>query len=81
MTTKRCYNRLITIASFLSMAMLPQPSWAQSDSTQNTLSVSLFFRTHGETCGGGLPRSIADGAPKEYRSHFLMGRTRLAVDV
>ena len=80
MTAKRSCNRLITIVSFLSMAMLSQPSWAQSDSTQNTLSVSLFFRTHGETCGGGLPRSIENGAPKEYRSHFLMGRTRLAVD-
>lgn len=80
MTTKWSYNRLITIASFLSMAMLPQPGWAQSDSTQNTLSVSLFFRTHGETCGGGLPKTIEEDAPKEYRSHFLMGRTRLAVD-
>ena len=80
MTTKRSCKRLIAIASLLSMAVLPQQGWAQSDSTQNTLSVSLFFRTHGETCGGGLPRTIEEDAPKDYRSHFLLGRTRLAVD-
>jgi len=53
-------------------------SWAQTDSV-NTLSVGLNFLTHGETCGGGLPKSDDDN-PTEDRSHFLFGRTRLIVD-
>lgn len=53
-------------------------SWAQTDSI-NKLSVGLDFVTHGETCGGGLPRSD-NQAINEDRSHFLFGRTRLVVD-
>ena len=53
---------------------------AQTDSAQaNRLAVGLNFMTHGETCGGGLPRS-GDNKPVEDRSHFLMGRLRLNVD-
>ena len=54
--------------------------WAQTDSTAvNKLSVDLNFLTHGEACGGGLPRST-NSAPTEDRSNFLYGRTRLIVD-
>ena len=54
--------------------------WAQTDSTAvNRLSVDLNFLTHGEACGGGLPRST-NSAPTEDRSSFLYGRTRLIVD-
>ena len=53
---------------------------AQTDSAQaNRLAVGLNFMTHGETCGGGLPRS-GGNKPAEDRSHFLMGRLRLNVD-
>ena len=54
--------------------------WAQPDSSKiNQLSVGMNFMTHGETCGGGLPRA-GDSKPIEDRSHFLMGRLRLNVD-
>ena len=52
--------------------------WAQNDSI-NKLSVGLDFLTHGETCGGGLPRSD-NMSTNEDRSHFLFGRTRFTVD-
>ena len=54
--------------------------WAQSDSSQtNRLSIGVNFMTHGETCGGGLPR-IDDTKPEEDQSQFLLGRMRLNVD-
>ena len=53
-------------------------SWAQKDSI-NKISIGLDFMTHGETCGGGLPRSD-DQTVNEDRSHFLFGRTRINVD-
>lgn len=63
------------------MAMLPWNSLAQSDSTQNALSIGIHFLTHGENCGGGLPPAASNGnTPKEDRSHFLLGRTRLNID-
>ena len=63
------------------MTLLPWNSLAQSDTTQNTLSVGINFLTHGESCGGGLPPAASNGnTPKEDRSHFLLGRTRLNVD-
>ena len=52
--------------------------WAQTDSI-NKISIGLDFMTHGETCGGGLPRDN-DKDLNEDRSHFLFGRTRLNVD-
>ena len=48
---------------------------AQSDTTRNALSVGLNYLTHGETCGGGLPKGAT-----EDRSHFLLGRLRMNVD-
>jgi hypothetical protein len=53
-------------------------SFAQKDSI-NKISLGLNFITHGETCGGGLPRSD-NQAINEDRSHFLLGRTRINVD-
>ena len=53
-------------------------SWAQTDSI-NKISLGLDFMTHGETCGGGLPRSYEKDV-NEDRSHFLFGRMRLNVD-
>jgi hypothetical protein len=63
------------------MTLLPWRSLAQSDSTQNTLNIGINFLTHGESCGGGLPKTTdSKKAPQEERSHFLLGRTRLNVD-
>ena len=53
-------------------------SWGQTDSI-NKISIGLDFMAHGETCGGGLPRSD-DNLEIEDRSHFLFGRTRLNMD-
>lgn len=54
-------------------------SWAQTDSI-NKISVGLEFVTHGETCGGGLPKPEDNVVRAEDKSHFLFGRTRLTVD-
>lgn len=67
------------VVSFL---MVQSNVLAQSDSTQkalNQLSFSMNILTHGETCGGGLPRTEKDG-PKEDKSRFMVGRTRLYLD-
>ena len=53
--------------------------WAQTDSIHQ-FNVDLEFVSHGETCGGGLPRSDDNTAHTEDYSHFLYGRTRLIVD-
>ena len=56
-------------------------SWAQTDSSKvNQLSVGLDFMTHGEACGGGMPRTDSKDIEKEDQSRFLLGRTRLKVD-
>jgi hypothetical protein len=51
---------------------------AQKDSV-NQLSFSMNLLTHGEACGGGLPRT-GDGGSEEDKSRFLVGRVRLNVD-
>lgn len=53
-------------------------SWAQKDSI-NKISLGLNLITHGEMCGGGLPRSGSE-ILIEDRSQFLFGRTRIKVD-
>ena len=69
----RAYCTMLLLVASLSC-------WAQPDSSKiNQLSVGMNFMTHGETCGGGLPRA-GDNKPIEDRSHFLMGRLRLNVD-
>ena len=52
--------------------------WAQTDSI-NKISIGLNVMSHGETCGGGLPRTD-DQNVNEDRSHFLVGRTRIIAD-
>lgn len=52
-------------------------AYAQTDSLKNNLNVGLDFVTHGEACGGGLPRAARS---TENRSAFLFNRTRLKVD-
>ena len=70
-------RRTVMIAA-AAMTLLSQTSWAQSDSTQNTLSVGLHFLSHGEVVRGGLP--IDGNNEVENESNFLLGRTRLIVD-
>ena len=54
---------------------------AQTDSSKvNQLSVGLNFMTHGEACGGGMPRTDSKTIEAEDRSSFLLGRTRINVD-
>jgi len=43
------------------------------------LSVGLNYLTHGEVCGGGLPKSAAKESDED-RSSFLMGRFRVTAD-
>ena len=50
---------------------------AQTDTLKNKLGISLQSVTHGEACGGGLPRAAAS---TEDESRFLYGRNRLIVD-
>lgn len=52
---------------------------AQTDSV-NKISIGLELIAHGETCGGGLPRTGDGDKAAEDRSHFLFGRTRINVD-
>ncbi|MDO4196921.1 MAG: hypothetical protein Q4D33_12325, partial [Prevotellaceae bacterium] len=54
--------------------------WAQTDSLKNSFKLSLDFMTHGELCGGGLPKSADPDIPVEDRSCFILGRTRLIMD-
>jgi len=53
-------------------------SFAQKDSI-NKISLGLNLITHGEMCGGGLPKSDSKTI-NEDRSQFLFGRTRINVD-
>ena len=71
-------KRIQLFTLLLALVCATVTSWAQTDSV-NTLSVGLNFVSHGETCGGGLPRPD-EGSPAEDRSQFLFGRTRLIVD-
>ena len=63
----------------LLLLMASMGCWAQTDSI-NKISISLDLMTHGETCGGGLPRTDKKETLPEDRSHFVLGRTRLNVD-
>lgn len=67
---------------FVMLLMLASaPSVAQTDTAKvNQLSVGLDFMTHGEACGGGLPRSDAEDVEQEDQSRFLLGRTRIKVE-
>ena len=55
--------------------------WAQTDSSKvNQLSVGLDFMTHGEACGGGMPKTDNNNLEVEDQSRFLLGRTRVNMD-
>ena len=62
----------------LLLLMVSTGSWAQKDSI-NKLSFGLELLTHGELCGGGLPRSDLN-VVNEDRSQFLFGRIRINAD-
>lgn len=72
-------KRLLILA--LVTAMLPSwlsvPANAQVDSLKHNLTIGLNFLTHGEICGGGLPRASQS---TENRSSFILGRTRIVAD-
>lgn len=51
--------------------------WAQNDSLQNKINIGMNLLTHGEACGGGLPRSKDKVVEDSY--NFLLGRLRLTV--
>ena len=63
----------IFVAAFF---LLPGRTFAQTDTPDNKISVQLQSVTHGEACGGGLPRASASS---EDQSNFLYGRNRLIV--
>lgn len=71
-------KRILSI--FFCVVLVSANAWCQTDSLKNKLTFSLNFLTHGETCGGGLPRSVDKDEYTEDRSHFLLGRTRLIAD-
>ena len=70
-------RHLCTLVSLAALLVPSGPVCAQTDTLKNKLNLDLSFVTHGEACGGGLPRT--DG-PVEDKSRFLFGRTRLVVD-
>ena len=71
-------NRNCLLAFVAAILLFPAGDvFAQTDSLKNKLSLGLEFVTHGEICGGGLPRA---GASTEDRSAFLFGRARLKLD-
>ena len=74
-------RRITVFIAGVSLMLLSQSGWAQSDSISkvqtevNKLSFGINFLTHGEACGGGLPKGA-----EEDKSYFLMGRLRMNVD-
>lgn len=77
-------NKLLGIGAVFLLLHAPgliNNCWAQDDSTKvNTLSFSMNLMTHGEACGGGLPRRGNSQEMVEDHSRFLFGRLRLNVD-
>ena len=73
--------RMLFCTAFLTLhsSLFTSYCCAQKDSV-NQLNVDLQFVTHGEACGGGLPKSDGKAASVEDKSNFLFGRTRLIVD-
>ena len=67
---------------FMMLLMLASTtSWAQTDSSKiNQLRVGLDFMTHGEICGGGMPRTDHKTLEVEDQSRFILGRTRINMD-
>ena len=75
-------KKILLCTAFLALLpshLLTLSCWAQKDSA-NQLNVDLQFLTHGEACGGGLPRSEDKKETVEDKSQFLFSRTRLILD-
>lgn len=54
------------------------PGWSQQDSCKSELTFGLDFMTHGEMCGGGLPKDFnTQELPPENSTAYIMGRTRI----
>ena len=72
-------NKLLSILALAAAAILIPAgrAGAQADSLKNKLDIGMAFLTHGEICGGGLPRAAES---TEDRSAFLFGRARLNLD-
>ena len=66
---------------FCAAALLcyPVSSMAQRDTAQNSFNLQMEFVTHGEACGGGLPKADP-GSYVESKSDFLFGRTRITAE-
>lgn len=58
-------------------AQAAAPATAQQDSLKHYINIGLDFLTHGEICGGGLPRASLS---TEGKSAFIMGRVRILAD-
>lgn len=68
-------KRSSLIAVIAALLVPAGAGWAQTDSTKvNQFTLGLNFLTHGEACGGGLPRAAES---TEDKSAFMMGRVRL----
>ena len=76
-TTMNKPHNISLIAIVATLLLWPGSAAAQTDSLKNKISLGLEFLTHGEICGGGLPRAAES---KENLSAFLFGRARLKVD-
>ena len=69
-------NHFIMLLLLVSMGC-----WAQTDTTAvNQLSFRMEVLTHGEACGGGLPKESNSMETVEDKSRFLLNRMRLKVD-
>ena len=74
-------KRITFLIAAVNMMLASQIGMAQNDSTvtaqpkNNSLSIGLKFLTHGEACGGGLPKGAEDD-----ESYFILGQLRMNVD-
>lgn len=74
---KQNYYFLVVITVMATFLLPTGRIFAQSDTLKNKISLGLEFVTHGEICGGGLPRAAES---TENRSAFLFGRARVKLD-
>ena len=64
-----------TYAILVLMLLMSAKVVAQEDSLKNNFTLGTHILTHGEACGGGLPKGAY-----EDRSYFVQGRFRLIAD-
>ena len=65
------------IALLLLSGVIQAQTPTQKDTSKHFINIGLNVLTHGEICGGGLPRASQS---KEGRSAFIMGRVRILAD-